>query len=187
MHSMQLRKVSNALGFAAVLGVGAVLVAPTPAQAAFPTATFLVSAQINANCTISANPLAFGAYYPVVAKLTTALNGNGSVVIACTKGSAPNITLDLGKNAVGNQRNMLNTGNTDVLGYQLYFPTNNTTPSTCTFPGTTVWGTTAPNIFVPSTPTSKAPRTFLVCGTVAPGQDVSVGTYNDTITATVTF
>ncbi len=187
MYSMKLRKVSNALVLASVLGAGTALVAPAPAHAGSTGANLSVTASIAANCTISTTPVAFGAYDPVVTNAATALNGNGTVVISCTKGSAPSVTLDLGKNAVGAQRNMLNGANTDVLGYQLYFPTNTGQPSTCTFPGTTVWGTTGANIFTPPVPASKAARTYDVCGTVSAGQDVSVGSYSDTVVATVNF
>jgi spore coat protein U-like protein len=187
MNSMQLRKVSNALVLASVLGVGGTLLSATPAQAGSQPANLAVTASIAANCTISTTAVAFGAYDPVVTNAATALNGTGSVIIGCTKGSAPTITLSLGANASGAQRNMLNGSNTDLLAYQLYQPTNNTTPSTCTFPGTTVWGTTGANIFTPLAPGSKASRTFMVCGTVAAGQDVSVGSYSDTVVATVNF
>jgi spore coat protein U-like protein len=187
MNSMQLRKVSNALVLASLLGIGAALLVPAPAHAGSATSNLAVTASISANCTISTTAVAFGAYDPVVANAATALNGTGSVIVGCTKGSAPSITLGLGSNAVGTQRNMLNGSNTDVLGYQLYFPTNNATPSTCTFPGTTVWGTTGANIFTPTVPASKATRTYSICGTVTAGQDVSVGSYSDTVVATVSF
>ena len=186
VKTYKLNPLSKALALAALLGVGAVLVAPK-AHAANATANLAVSASVSANCTISTGALAFGAYDPVVTNASTALNGTGSVSIACTKGSAPNITLDLGANAVSSQRNMKNTGNTDVLGYQLYQPPNTTPGTACTFPGTTVWGTSGAQIFTPTSPGSKASRTYNVCGTVSAGQDISVGTYQDTVVATVNF
>jgi spore coat protein U-like protein len=187
MYTMKRSKVSNALVLAALLGVGATLAGPNPARAGSTPAALNVTASIAANCTISTTAVAFGPYDPVVANAATALNAAGTVVIGCTKGSAPTITLSLGSNAVGSQRNMLNGSNTDVLGYQLYQPTSTALPSTCTFPGTTVWGTTGSNIFTPTVPASKATRTYSVCGTVTAGQDVSVGSYSDTVTATVNF
>lgn len=188
MYSMPLRKVSSALALASLLGVGAALLAPAPAHAAGSTPTNLaVTASIAANCTISTTAVAFGAYDPVVTNATTALNASGSVIIGCTKGSAPTITLGLGANASGAQRNMLNGSNSDVLGYQLYQPPNTTPGTACTFPASNIWGTAGAQIFTPTVPTTKATRTYNICGTVAAGQDVSVGSYSDTVVATVNF
>jgi spore coat protein U domain-containing protein, fimbrial subunit CupE1/2/3/6 len=188
MNSMRLRKVSNALVLASVLGVGTALLSITPAHAAgSATSNLSVTANIAANCQISTTPVAFGAYDPVVANAATALNASGTVVIGCTKGSAPTITLGLGANAVGTQRNMLNGGNTDVLGYQLFQPPSNVAGTACTFPAANVWGTAGAQIFTPTAPASKANRTYNICGTVAAGQDVSVGSYSDTVVATVNF
>lgn len=189
MDSMKLSKVSNALVLASLLGVGAALVAATPAHAGSANTNLAVSASIAANCTISTTAVAFGAYDPVVTNLATALNnGAGAVTIGCTKGSAPTITLDLGLNFSGTQRNMKITGGgSDLLAYQLYQPPNNTAGTACTFPGATVWGTSVAQTFTPTVPASKATRTYSVCGTVAANQDVSVGSYADTVVATVNF
>ena len=188
MNSMKLRQVSNGLVLASLLGIGAALVAVQPAHAAgSATSNLAVSASIAANCTISTTAVAFGAYDPVVANAATALNATGGVTIGCTKGSAPTITLGLGAHASGSQNNMLNGSNSDVMAYNLYQPPSATPGTACTFPGSQLWGTTGTAIFTPTVPGSKATRTYNICGTVPAGQDISVGSYTDTVVATVNF
>src|SRR5438270_1352031 len=141
MVSMKLSKVSNALMLASLLGVGAAMLSASPAHAGSAPANLSVTASVTANCTISTTAVAFGAYDPVVANASTALNASGSVSVACTKGSAPNITMDLGANASGSHRNMLVTGGgTHVAGDQLYEPPNTTPGSACTLPENTARG-----------------------------------------------
>jgi spore coat protein U-like protein len=184
MNSIRLSKRATTLALASVFGVA--VVASNAALAASTPANLAVSASVAANCTISTGAVAFGPYDPVVANATTALPGTGSVSIACTKGSAPSITLSLGANAVGTQRNMkIVGGGADVLGYTLHQPPDTTPGTAC--PGSTVWDTSVGGTFTPTAPTTKASRTYNVCGTVAAGQDVSVGTYNDIVVATVNF
>src|SRR2546423_10281587 len=128
MNSIRLSKRATTLALASVFSVGAAVVSSDAAYAAGSTpANLTVTASVTANCTISTSAVAFGAYDPVVANAATALNGSGSVSVACTKGSAPSITMDLGANASGSQRKMLVTGGgTDTLDYQLYQPPNTT-------------------------------------------------------------
>jgi len=151
------------------------------------TGTLTASVAVDTNCSLSTSPVAFGAYDPIVANTTAALNAAGSVSIACVKGTAPSIALDLGLHASGSARRMQHaTVATTFLGYELYKPPNTTPGAACTFPATTVWGSGS-SAFSPGAAPSKNSRTFNVCGTVPAGQNVEVGTYSDTVTATVTF
>lgn len=139
------------------------------------TASFAVSATVVANCTISAAPLAFGSYDPVVANASAALDGSSTVTITCTRGSTSTVGLDAGTNASGSVRRLSN--GTQFLTYELYKEAARTN----------VWGGTGTGLQNPGAAPSNAARPLTVHGRVTPGQDVAVGAYTDTIVATITF
>ena len=149
------------------------------AVAASKSTTFNVSSSVSANCTISATDLNFGAYDPVVANKTTPLDVNTTVTVLCTKGSTGvTVGLDLGTHAAAGSRFMSN--GTDSLQYELYSDSA----------GGTVWGNAGAGlvawpVFGPMGAGLGTPHT--VFGRVPAGQDVSVGSYSDLITATVNF
>ena len=178
-------KIATLRSCALVLGVVAALGA-APASALTATANLAVSAAVAQNCTISTNPLAFGAYDPVVTNATTDLNGTGSVVVACTKGSTGlSIGLGNGLNFSGGRRM---GGGGDFLAYGLFQPPNNTPGTACSFPASTAWGTTVgTNTLGLSNSPGRATRTYNICGTVTAGQDVTVASYSDTVVATINF
>ncbi|HWZ74121.1 MAG TPA: spore coat U domain-containing protein [Casimicrobiaceae bacterium] len=166
------------------LSTGAAFLIALPANGATTTGNLGAGASVAANCSIATAAVAFGPYDPVVANAAAALTATGSITVACSKGSAPTITLDLGANAVGAVRKMANGA--ERLVYELYMPPN-TTPGAACGALTTIWGTTGANIFTPTSPASKAARTYNVCGSIAANQDVGVGAYSDTVVASVNF
>ena len=162
-----------------VLG-GCVLVAAIgglrgSAYAATATANLSVTATVIANCSISTSAVAFGNYDPAVAHSASPLDGTGTVTITCTKGSGPTVGLDVGSNASGSTRRM--TDGSEYLSYELYQNSGRTT----------VWGSSGGAIYDPGAAPSYAARSLTVYGRVGAGQDVSVGSYSDTVVATVTF
>jgi spore coat protein U-like protein len=147
-------------------------------------ANLAVNASVASNCTISTVAVAFGAYDPIVTNAATALNGNGSITIACTKSSVPALTLDLGATPAGSVRQM--ASGAERLPYELYQPPTNVAGTACGALST-VWGTTGSNVLTTVAAPSKAARTYNVCGSIPGGADVAAGAYADTVVATVTF
>jgi spore coat protein U-like protein len=153
-----------------------------PLPAATATTTFTITATVGANCTITANTIDFGSYDPIRANRSSALTGTGTVSIACTKGSAPIIGLNAGihAGAVSGVTRAMSNG-TDMLGYELKQP--------AAAPGnggiwTDVGGANPLN---PGVSPGKAARSFTIAGSIPAAQDVAVGNYTDTVTATVNF
>lgn len=148
-------------------------------HAATQTANLSVSATVAANCTITTAAVAFGAYDPVVANATTALNGSGTVTTKCTNGSAVAISLGQGANAATGStaaaplRRMIS--GTNFLSYQLYRDSARTA----------VWaGDATTDVDITGTGADVVSTVF---GSVTSGQNVPVGSYSDTVIATVTF
>ena len=164
------------LGTAAVGAALALSGLGWPASAATATANLAVSATVTNNCTISTGALTFGTYDPVVTHASTDLDGTGTVTVACTKGSTATVGLDLGANASGTTRR-LTDGSSNYLTYELYQNAGRTT----------LWGNSLGDLLSPVAAPSKAARNFSVYGRVVSNQDVTAGSYTDTVVAAVNF
>jgi spore coat protein U-like protein len=143
------------------------------------TATLTVSATVNASCTISTAAVAFGSYDPIVSNKSVALNGQGTVTTICTKGSAAKIILSQGANAAGGSsdatplRQM--ASGAARLPYFLYQDTGRSI----------IWGNTTATARS-DTGTGLA-STLTVYGQIPANQFKPVGSYADTVVATVSF
>ena len=146
------------------------------AQTDSTSSSLTVTASVSKNCTITTAPVDFGAYDPVTANATAPLDGIGTVTITCTKGAEAKVGLGSGSNAQGATRRM-SQGATDYLIYELYKDASHAT----------VWGDTPDTALdIPVAP-NRNPRPFTVYGRVAAAQDAAVGSYTDTVLATVNF
>jgi spore coat protein U-like protein len=140
------------------------------------TASLTVSASVSKNCTITTAPVAFGNYDSVTANAANPLDGIGTITVTCTKGAAAKVGLGTGSNAQGTTRRM-SQGAAEYLTYELYKDTAHAN----------IWGNTDTDALdIPAAP-NRNPRNFTVYGRVAAAQDATVGSYTDTVVATVNF
>jgi spore coat protein U-like protein len=160
-----------------ILTLGVILVA-APAFAAT-SANVEISATVVSSCSITALPVAFGNYDALSA---TPKDATGSVDVACSVGSLPKIWLDQGLHAdTGSTadapvRRMIN-GLTNFLSYQLYQETTHTL----------VWGGTDLTSPAAIPATGLTAVTSTIYGRVSVNQTSTVGSYSDTVVATVNF
>jgi spore coat protein U-like protein len=163
-------------GSAAVIGL--IVVLGLRVAAATSSANSLIFATVVDNCTISAAPLAFGSYDPVIANAAAALDGSGTIIVACTKGATATIGLSTGSNGshgVGTTRALY--GGSAYLSYEVFRDAGRSQ----------LWSNAGAGLYDIGAAPSKSPRTFTVYGRISANQDVPAGSYTDTMTATVNF
>ena len=134
------------------------------------------------SCTISTSAVAFGTYDPLS---PAPLDTTSTIQVTCTSNTPPKVTydvkLDTGQSGSYNPRAM--AGGPSQLNYNLY--TNSSR--------TNIWGDgTGGTNFISANynltpPGSTQTDSYTAYGRIFAGQTVSVGSYLDTITATVTF
>ena len=156
-------------GFAICLALVTALTYPV--IAATSTANLTVTATVLANCTVSSATLAFGNYDPTGGNV----DQSTTFQVACTKGTSATVGLNTGGNAAGAVRRMAN--GTDFLAYELYKEGARTN----------VWGNSGTDLVSLAAAASNAAQVLTVYGRVTGLQDVSVGSYTDTVLVTVTF
>lgn len=150
--------------------------------AATATSNMAVSANVSGDCTIAANPLAFGSYDPVTANSSTGSDAitTTNLFVTCTDGSSATITLGQGSNAASGSTDdtplrRMASGGGAFLNYSLYQDEGlSTTWGNSSETGEAYLGT--------GTTTSVT-----VFGDTVKGQSVPAGTYTDTVIATITF
>ena len=163
-------------GRIAFIAATALLCAGSTAALAATTQTFTVQATVSETCTIAAGSggsvLNFGTYDPTVSASTASAN---VLSVTCTNGgTTAQVTLNSGLNPGGGaspERQMMNT--THPLTYKLFYDSAMQNE----------WNAT----HGPSILEDGNAHDLTVYGAIDPAQAVFVGTYSDTVTATVTF
>jgi spore coat protein U-like protein len=135
------------------------------------SASFTVTAVVQATCTIAANPLAFGTYSGLL------INATSTLSITCTKTTSYNVGLSAGVAAGATVTNRSMTGPfSTLLGYKLFSNSGLTTN----------WGNTVGTNTLAGTG-NGALQPLSVYGQVHAAQYVRPGSYTDTVTATITY
>jgi spore coat protein U-like protein len=152
-----------------------------PALAAGNTATgnLAVSATVKASCSVATgNALSFGTYDPSAPVVTI----TSAIAFKCTKSTSWEVTLSKGGSpglGASGTRAMVNAGNTEYLGYDLFIDGG----------ATKVWGDTAgggntvSGSGIPAGPGGTIP----VTGVIPVGQYVTPQAYSDTVVITVNY
>ena len=123
-------------------------------------------------CTVGTTTVGFGVY-DVFSNQDT--DATGTVTVTCDPDTTPyTIALERGITGSINNRVMLSASGHDRLNYNLYIDAARST----------IWGNGSGNSLVVS---QSAPATVTVYGRIPPGQNVSVGTYSDTVSVTISF
>lgn len=126
-------------------------------------------------CTISATSVNFGTYNVFTGSAT---DSTGTITINCNN-SAHNVvvTLSKGSSSTFSPRTMVN--GSETLSYNLYRDAARTS----------IWGdgTGGTSTYTDNNPANGADTVVTVYGRVPAGQDVSAGSYSDTVSAVINF
>ncbi|HEY2165312.1 MAG TPA: spore coat U domain-containing protein [Gemmatimonadaceae bacterium] len=162
-----------ARSFALALAVG-LIGAPAPIDAQLAESGMSMAATVSRSCQIDGGSLAFGNYDPVAGNAVAPLDAETIIVLTCTKGTPAVLALNAGGHAQGTLRFMAN--GTNLLNYDLYQDSGRNQH----------WGD-APGDTLTVGPSTGDPRSIYVYGRVPANQDVQVGSFNDSVVATVLF
>ena len=158
------------------LTAGVLLAVSGGAHAATATTTFNVTASVAPNCTVSATPLAFGAYTGV--DITTPTS---TVSVNCTALTTYDIALDVGTGGGTFAARTMSNGGTGTLVYNLF----------TTAARNIVWGdeSGATDIVSGSGSGMSTPNNHTVYGSLlaANNPNAESGSFSSTINVTVTY
>ena len=156
------------------------------AFAATSASDMAVTADLNANCTMSTTDLAFGGYDPIVANAALDLRATATVSTTCTSGATGVVTMSQGDHflyCVNNDchRQLANAEETGFLRYNIY------TDANYSFSG--IWNHDVEEMSsVAQVLGSGVSQDLTVYGEIPKNQkNAPAGSYTDTITVTLTY
>jgi spore coat protein U-like protein len=166
VHTMKLRNLRVCLA--------AALLASPVAFAATATNTFGVSATVEASCSVSATPLAFGSF----SAFAGTQDATSTVSVTCSNTTPYDVGLDAGAgtNATTANRLLTHTDAKSTLSYELFSDSNREEN----------WGDVVDTDTVANVGDGTA-ADHIVYGRIANPARAKVGAYTDTITVTVTY
>jgi spore coat protein U-like protein len=150
----------------------------SPARLFVALLCLLLGAEARAACTVSATGVAFGSYDVFVA---TPRDSTGTVTVRCDQAPPADVVVAIGPSGTSGgfiPRQMRSASSPDRLNYNLFTNAGRST----------VWGDGAAgtSTVLLKNVTRNRPVVTTIYGRIPPGQDVSVGSYSDTLTVTIT-
>jgi spore coat protein U-like protein len=156
-------------------GFAALLIMPfaSSSHAGTVTGTFGVQVTLTASCVInSASNLNFGSQGVLIANV----DQTSTIAVQCTNTTPYNIGLDVGNGSGATMAARKMTSGSATVTYSLYTDTGRSI----------VWGNTVGTDTVAATGNGSS-QSFTVYGRVPAQSTAAPGTYNDTVTVTVTY
>ncbi len=138
------------------------------------TDTFTVTTDVIDACAITADDLDFGNYSSISGSNVDAAS---LIDVTCSNGTSYAVALNSGTTAGAAFTARLMTDGSNTLEYNLY----------TTAPRTSVWGDGTGATVTVSGTGSGLLQSLTVYGRIAASQTVPVGSYSDTVTATISF
>jgi spore coat protein U domain-containing protein, fimbrial subunit CupE1/2/3/6 len=135
--------------------------------------TFQVSATVGNSCSATASNLSFGAYDPLSILPNDATS---TITVQCTLLTTYDVGMDAGTGSGASVSTRKMTKSSETLSYSLYRDATRLL----------VWGNTVSSDTVQGVGTGLSVP-YTVYGRIPAGQNVSPGTYTDTISVTINF
>jgi spore coat protein U-like protein len=137
-------------------------------------ASIWVSARVENQCRLVGGKLDFGDYNPIGLQATQPLDAEARFEVHCTPGAVVQVYLESGLHAMGDRRRMVGPSTKETLEYGLFFDVGRSS----------AWLANAPLALQQF---DQQPRRVPVFGRIPQGQDVSAGTYEDSVLIMVRF
>lgn len=153
---------------------GAIAILGTCPVLAHAQDSFAVTAEVIDACNLTANDLDFGNYSSISG---SPLDATSTIDVTCTNGTAYTVLLDDGTTLGGDFTARLMTDSTNTLEYNLYTTSGRTT----------VWGDSTGATATVGNTGDGTQQSLTVYGRIPASQNVPVGSYSDSVTATVSF